>query len=63
MPHGTQQLARRGVVGQLAKHAVIGFRAVDQVVAVIAVAQHGIETRQVRGVALDDPAALAQGRP
>ena len=58
--HGPQQDAGRRVGGQLGQELVDGAEADDEVVAVIPVAEHGVQPGQVRAVALDDPTAAGE---
>ena len=57
MADGLQDLAGRRARRQFGQQLVDRPEPDDEVVAVVAVAQDGVEPRQVAGVAGDDPAA------
>ncbi len=52
VPHGPQQLPGECLGRQLGEHRIHGPKPDHEVVAVIAVAQHRVQTGQVRGMAL-----------
>jgi hypothetical protein len=51
------------VVGHLSQHVVDGPEADDQVVSMVTIAKHRVETSQPGSVALDDDPASGQRRP
>jgi hypothetical protein len=63
VPNGPKQFPGRRFVGQLRQELLDRPKPGRKVVAVIAVAEDGVEPRQVGGVAVDRAADADQGRP